>query len=331
MTDGYGVNRRAVLGGALAAGAGLGAPAARADDAYPGGNIIHSIAMFGPGSGADVKIRFYANKLAEKLKATVVVDNKAGAMGYIATEYVARSKPDGLTIYIAPGSSMLAAAPVLFKNLKFDPINDFEHITTLNFSAFVLCVSSKSPHKSIAELTAYLKKKGKDGSYASIAPPSVAFGETYQARFGLETVEVKYKDQGPLITDQINGVVDFTCIDIITVAGMIKDGQLRPLAMASAERLKSIPDIPGAAEAGIPGLDIKNWWSVHVPARTPKPICDKLEAVFNEIAVEPDTLKFLFDNGSDPLPGNSKSLRELLIKDTAKWKEYARIAHIVPI
>jgi tripartite-type tricarboxylate transporter receptor subunit TctC len=323
--------RRFVRTAVFGAAAGRLAAASAQEAQWPNGGIIKAIAMFPPGSGADVKIRFYSDKLAKKLGATVVVENKPGAMGYIATEYVARSRPDGFTIYIAPGSSMLAAAPVLFKNLRFDPINDFEHITTLNFSAFVLAVSGKSPIKSIAELTAALKKKGTSGSYASIAPPSVAFGETYKQKAGLETVEIKYKDQGPLIVDVINGVVDFTTIDVITIAGLIKDGRLRPLAMASAERLKSIPEIPGAAEAGIPGLDIKNWWSVHVPKGTPKAICDRLETLFNEIAVEPDTLQFLKDNGSDPLPGNSKSLRELLVKDTANWKEYAKIAHIAPI
>ena len=327
------IHRRGFLGGTLAgaASARLTQGAARAQGAdYPDG-IVKAIAMFPPGSGADVKIRFYADKLARKTGATVVVENKPGAMGYIATEFVARAKPDGQTLFIAPGSSMLAAAPALFKNLRFDPINDFEHITTLNFSAFVLCVAGSSPIHDIAGLTAFLKKKGAAGSYATIAPPSVAFGETYKSKFGLETVEVKYKDQGPLIIDVINGVVDFTTIDLITVAGLIKDGRMRALAMASAERLKSVPDIPGAREAGIPDLDIKNWWSVHVPAKTPKSVCEKLETWFNEIAVEADTLKFLFDNGSDPMPGNSKMLRELLVRETANWKDYARIAKIEPI
>ncbi len=333
MQNGRNLNRRDILSGAL--GVATIAPSfasgARAQGAaYPDG-IIKAICPFPPGSGADVKIRFYSNKLAEKLNATVIVENRPGALGYIATEYVARSKPDGLTIYIAPGSSMLASAPYFFKTLKFDPINDFEHIALLSFSAFVMCVSSAKPIYSVAELTEYLRKKGPSASYGSVAPTSIAFGETYKLRFGLEAENVKYKEQGQLIIDLINGSLDFTCIDIITVAGLIKDGQLRPLAMSSAERLKSVPDIPGAAEAGIPGLDIKNWWSVHVPAKTPKPICDRLEAVFGEIAVEPDTLKFLTDNGSDPMVGDAKATRELLIKDTESWREYARIARIEPI
>ena len=326
------IDRRTFVNASLAGALSGSLPTGRAsaqDLAYPNG-VIKVIAMFAPGSGADIKIRFYADKLARKTGATIVVENKAGAMGYIATEYVARAKPDGNTLYIAPGSSMLAAAPALFKNLRFDPINDFEHITTLNFSAFVLCVAGTSPFHSLADLTAHLKKKGAGGFYASIAPPSVAFGETYKATFDLETVEVKYKEQGSLIIDTINGVVDFTTIDLITVASLIQDGRLRPLAMASAERLKSSPDIPGALEAGIPNLDIKNWWSVHVPAKTPKAICDKLETWFNEIAVEPDTLKFLADNRSDPMPGNSQSLRELLLREIKNWQEYARVAKITP-
>jgi tripartite-type tricarboxylate transporter receptor subunit TctC len=323
------LSRRAFAGSTIALAAGAAVTSSWPAD-YPNG-IIRAIAMFPPGSGADAKIRFYGNKLAEKLGATVVVENKTGAMGYIATEYVARARPDGLTIYIAPGSSMFAAAPVLFKNLKFDPINDFEHLTTLNYSTFVLCVAAAHPAKSIAELTDILRKKGANGSYASSAPPAVAFSEIYKKRFGLETLEVKYKDQGPVMADMTSGVVEFTCSDIISVAGLIKGGHLRPLALGSAVGMKSAPGIPGASEAGIPGLDIKNWWSVSVPAKTPKPICARLEVLFNEIAVEPDTLKFLYDNGSDPMPGNRRSVNELLARETENWREYARIARIEPI
>ena len=323
-------DRRQLLGAAAAAAALPSQLAQAQTPGWPNGTI-RSICPFPAGSGADLKSRFYANKLSQKLNATVIVENKAGAMGYIATEYVARAKPDGQTIFINPGASMLAAAPALFKTLRFDPVADFEHIALLNFAAFALCVSGTSPFRTLADLTTFLKKKGAAGSYASIAPPSVAFGETYKARFGLETVEVKYKEAAPLIGDMINGVVDFTCIDVISVAGLIKDGRLRPLAMACAERMKASPDIPGAAEVGIPDFDLKGWWSVEVPAGTPKPICDRLEAAFTEIAVDKDTLEFLTINGSDPMVGGSRELKALLIADTKRWKEYARLAKIEPI
>lgn len=324
------LNRRTLLGAAATAAVAPQSSARAQAPAWPKGPI-RSICPFQPGSGADIKARFYAGKLAQKLNATVIVENKAGAMGYIATEYVARSKPDGQTIYINPGASMLAAAPALFKTLRFDPVADFEHIALLNFAAFTLCVPGSSPYKNLAELTAALKAKGAKGSYASIAPPSVAFGETYKARFGLETVEVKYKEAGPLIGDFLNGSVDFVCIDTIAIAALIRDGRARPLAMACAERMKSTPNIPGATEAGIPDFDLKGWWSVQVPAKTPTWICEKLEAAFKEIAADQETLDFLTLHGSDLMLGGSKELKALLIEDIARWKEYARLAKIEPL
>src|SRR5271165_6825925 len=182
-------------------------------DNYPAGPI-KSICPFAPGSGADTKVRFYSNKLSQITGKPVIVENKPGALGNIATEAVARAKPDGYTIYIAPGSSTLAAAPSLFKKLGYDPINDFEHITTLSASAFALCVPSASPFKSVGELTAYLKDKGDAASYGSIAPPSLVSAEIYKTAFGLKTVEVKYKEQGPLLNDLFGGHLVFFFSDL---------------------------------------------------------------------------------------------------------------------
>ena len=303
---------------------------AQAQD-YPTGPI-RSICPFAPGSGADVKVRFYANKLQQALGGkTVIVENRPGAFGNIATEAVARAKPDGLTIYITPGSSTLAATPSLFKKLSYDPINDFEHITTLNTSAFVLCVDAGKPYRTVADLTAHLKQQGDKASYGSIANPGLVASEMYKAKFGLQTVEIKYKEAGPLFNDLYAGNIAFFHLDVISAGGQISQGKLRPLAMTSAQRTRSSPEIPGAEEAGIPGMNIITWWSVHVPAKTPKPICDKLENIFNAMGDDPDTLKFLLANGSDPFPGNSKILKELLIRDTKAWAEYVRIANIQPI
>ena len=320
--------RRDVLGaGTFAAATPWLGHQAQSQSDYPAGSI-KALAMFGPGSGADAKVRFYANKLSEKTGRTVIVENKIGAMGNIATETVARAKPDGYTIYIAPGSSMLAAAPQLFKKLTYDPIHDFEHITTLNFSAFALCVAADTPFKTLANLTAHLKQNGEAAFYGSGAPPSVAAAEIYKSVFGLKTVEVKYRVQNGMFNDLMSGQVAFTFIDFISVAAHRTAGKVRILCMACAESLKSAPDIMGAREAGINGLNIRNWWSVHVPAKTPKPICDRLETLFNEIAMEPDTLKFLELNSSDPMPGNSIMLRELLVQETKDWAGYAKLAKL---
>ncbi|HVG51458.1 MAG TPA: tripartite tricarboxylate transporter substrate-binding protein, partial [Xanthobacteraceae bacterium] len=113
---------------------------------------IHAICGFPPGTGADIFVRHYARKLQEASGRNIIVENKTGAFGAIASEYVARSKPDGYTIFIAPGSSFLAAAPSLFKKLPFDPVNDFEHVTTLSKLPFILIVSGDSPYKNVADL-----------------------------------------------------------------------------------------------------------------------------------------------------------------------------------
>jgi len=300
-----------------------------ADEAYPSGPI-RSICPFAADSGADTKVRFYMNKLSEVSGKAGIVENRPGALGNIATEAVARSKPDGYTIYITPGSSTLAAAPSLFKKLAYDPISDFEHITTLSSSAFVLCVAGDSPYRSVSDLTAFLNEKGEAGSYGSIAPPGLVSSEIYKAGFGLKTVEVKYKEAGGLYNDLYSGQIAFTHIDMTSIAGQLKTGKLRALHVTSAKRLHAAPDIPGAEEAGVPNMDVVTWWSVHVPAKTPEQICKKLEDWFNKIAVEPDAVKFNADVGSDVMPGNAQKLRDLLIRQTALWHDYARIARIEP-
>ncbi len=325
------ITRRNLLAGSaglLAAPAIIPASALAQSD-YPSGQVKF-YSMFPPGAGADTKIRFFAARFAAKTGATTVVESRPGAFGNIATEASARSKPDGHTIYICPSSSMLVANRYLFKKLNFDPINDFEHITTLHIFAFALIVKPDR-FKTLQELTAHLKQQGDKASYGTLAAPGFVASEIYKSKFGLKTVVVNYKDQGPLMNDLLAGTIDFTFIDPITVAGPLRDGRLKGLCMASAEPLENVPGIPGAREAGIPDLNIRNFWSVHVPAKTPKAICGRLETVFNEIAVEPETLKFNKDTGADLLKGNSKMLRELLETETRNWAHYVKIANIQPM
>ena len=302
---------------------------AQAQTAYPS-QPIRAIAMFPPGTGADIRIRFYAKKLSDLAGQPVVVENKPGAFGNIATETVARAKPDGYTIYIAPTSSTHAAAPHLFKKLPFDPIADFEQVTTLSQSSFVLCVSGKSPFKTVPDLVKYLKEKGDKASYGTIAIPSLVAGELFKAAFDLKAEEIKYKDQGNFINELNAGHTDFIYSDLGTIASQLKAGTVRPLAMASAKRLATVPSIPGAEEAGIPNMNLEIWWSVSVPAKTPQPIRDQLETWFNKIVVDPETHAFNVTNGSDALPGNAALARKMLVEHTKLWADYARIAKIEP-
>ena len=131
-----------------------------------------------------------------------------------------------------------------------------------------------------------------------------------------------------MFNDLVNEQLAFVHIDPVGVKGLIEQGKVRPLALGAAERMKSLPDIPGAREAGIPNSNLIAWWSVHMPAKTPKPLLDKLEMWFNQIAIDPDTVKFLGNIGTDPFPGDSKMLKELLLADTKAWGEYVKLAKI---
>ena len=292
---------------------------------------IHSICGFPPGTGADIFVRFYAKALQDRVGKTVLTENKVGAFGNIATEYVARSKPDGYTIYIAPGSSFLAAAPSLFKKLPFDPVNDFEHITTLAKLPFLLVVAADGPYKDVAGLVKDLKAKGDKASYGSIANTGLVSSELFKANFGLQTVEVKYKDPGGMFNDLLGGNTAFIHIDPGTAAGQMKAGKLKALATTSKDRFKALPDVPSASEVGIANSDLIAWWSVQAPKGTPKPILDRLEKEFNDIAASEEHLKFATPLGNDPFVGNSTMLKELLVKDIKAWGEYARLAKIEPL
>jgi tripartite-type tricarboxylate transporter receptor subunit TctC len=292
---------------------------------------IHSICGFPPGTGADIFVRFYGKMLQERVGKTVIVENKVGAFGNIATEYVARSKPDGYTIFIAPGSSFLAAAPALFKKLPFDPVNDFEHVTTLSKLPFLLVVAAEGPYKNVDDLVKDLKAKGDKASYGSVANTGLVGSELFKANFGLPTVEVKYKDAGGMFNDLIGGNIAFAHIDPGSAMGQMKAGKIRPLATTSKDRFKALPDVPSAAEVGIKNCDLIAWWSVHTPKGTPKPILDKLETVFNEIAASEEHRKFAQPLGNDPFVGNSRILKELLVRDIKAWGEYVKLAKIQPI
>ena len=215
--------------------------------------------------------------------------------------------------------------------MPFDPINDFEHITTLAKLPFLLVVATEGPYKSIDDLVKDLKVKGDRASYGSIANTGLVGSELFKANFGLSTVEVKYKEAGGLFNDLIGGHTAFVHSDPGSAMGQMKNGKVRALCTTSKDRFKALPDVPSASEVGIKNSDLVAWWSVHTPKGTPKPILDKLETVFNEIAASDEHLKFAQPLGNDPFVGNSTVLKELLVKDTEAWREYVKLAKIEPL
>lgn len=289
---------------------------------------ITSIAMFPPGTGADIIVRFYASKLQEVIGKPVVVENKVGMGGSMAAGYVAQAKPDGYTIFMS-SSSALAAAPSLFKTLPYDPLKDFENVTTVFKAAFVMVVPSSSPFKTVAELTEHLRSKGDKSSYGSATHPGKVASEIYKTQFGLKTVAVPYKSGLDAINDLLSGQLDFYYTDSGTVTAQIASGKLRALVTTAKEKFDALPGIPSAGDAGL-NMDLIAYWGMHVPARTPKPIIDKLEAWLAPIVASADARKFLANLGYDPWIGNSRMVNEMVTRESKLWADYVKLAGITP-
>ena len=291
---------------------------------------LHSICGSPPGSGIDRFVRFYSKKLQDAVGQPVIVENRVGASGNLATEYLARSKPDGLTLGILPGALCLAAAPSLFKNLPWDPINDFEHVALLAKLPFVLVVPADSPFETLPDLTAFLQQRGAEAAYGASAVLGAVASKLYRAQFGLETVEVAYKDPAAALNDLYGGHIAFTHVSAGFAQAPLKSGRLRALATSAADRTDATRDIPSAAQAGILNSNILSWWSVQTPKGTPEAILRRLERLFADIAVAEDTQAFLAEAGSDPMPGGREQAKRLLIAEIEAWRGYVKLGRNAP-
>jgi tripartite-type tricarboxylate transporter receptor subunit TctC len=305
----------------------FGATPSRAQD-YPN-REIRTICPFAPGTGADIVVRYYASKLAELAGKPIVTENRPGAQGLLGTEAIARAKPDGYTIAVNPVASTMAAAPFIFKKLSFDPLRDFEFGGTLLSVSFVLVVVPKDSIRTVADLTKYLKEKKSDSFYGGSTNTGIIASELYKNAIGVDVKRVNYRSAFDAMNEMNSGNLDFYFTDTTTALGHIAAGRFRPLAVTGARRSKALPDVPTMTEAGVP-MDFAPWWGTIMPAGTPKPIVAKLTGWFDAIARMPETDGFLAKNGLDPLPGDADMLRALLIKDTARWGEWVKLAQIEP-
>ena len=291
---------------------------------------IRSICNFAPGSGADIVVRFYSDKLAKLAGKPVIVENKPGANGAIATADLARSKPDGHSLMITPASSTIAAAPYLFKNLQFDSTKDFQAVTTIATLSFVLMVDASKPIKSVPELIAHLKTRPNHGFYGTSNNTGVIAAELFKQAAGLQTTYAPYKQNTQALTDLLQGTVDFLSYDATWAAGQVKGGRVRVLAATANKRSVAFPDIPTLGELGLGKNDVTAWWGVVVPAGTPRPIVEKLSGWFNQITNEEDTKQFLARAAFDPFPGSPDQMTALIKSDAARWKGYVELAKIEP-
>ena len=322
------ISRRPVLVQALLAAAILAiAPGAFAQD-YPNQDI-RFICGFPAGSGADVLVRYFAEKVRPLANRTIIVENKVGAAGNIAAVYTARAKPDGYTVYVHAASA-IAANMHLFKKPPIDATKDLQIAAGVNKQPFMVVVAANSPYKTLAELTAAMKAKGDKASYAQSNTSGKVMGELYKQATGIKAVEVAYRTANDSLNDFASGVVDYGMLDPVSALSQTRAGRLRMLAVSTAKRMQAVPDLPTMAEAGVPGVELLTWFAAMVPSATPRPIIDKLNGWFNQVLATDETKKFLNNFGGDPFVTTPEDGQALFRQHVKDWEGFVKAAKIAP-
>ena len=316
---------RQVFAAALAAAL---VQAAAAQSGYPS-RTISMVVGFAPGGGTDTVARIVAPKLAASLGGSVVVDNKAGAGGNVATDHVAKAAPDGYTILLGNVGS-LAVAPYLVAKLPYDPLRDLAPITMAVVFANVLVVDPALPIKDLADFVKLAKAKPGAISYGSsgIGGAGHLAGELLKQMAGIDIVHVPYKGGGPAMQGMLGGQVQAIFATPVSAGGQIKAGKIRAIATTGAARSVHLPDVPTVAESGFPGYEALNWYAYLAPAATPRPIIDRLNAELVRALKAPDVREQLDRQGVEPQPGTPEELRKYMERELATWGRVVKEAKI---
>jgi len=298
----------------------LAYPAAGQAQTYPS-KPIRFLVPFAPGGGNDVVARLIGGKLSEAWNQQVVVDNRGGAGGNIAAEIVARSVPDGYTIFLF--NSANAIAPSLYKSVPFDPLKDFEPVILISTSPFALVVHPATPAQSVQDLIALAKAKPKGYVYASGGNGSSTHlaAEQFKQMAGIELVHVPYKGAGPAFVDLLAGQVTLYFSSIPPALPHVKGGRVRALAISSERRSRLWPDLPTISEAGLPGYESGASYGLVTPARTPVAVVRKLNADVSRILNEPDVRSRLASQGMDIAAGTPQDFARFMKAEIVKWAQ----------
>ena len=296
-------------------------------DTYPS-RTVKIVVPTAPGGGNDVMARIVAGRLQERLKQPFIVENKAGANGAIASEFVARAPPDGYTLlfgYIATHG----INPGLSK-VPYDPVADFAPIAEIAEAQQVLVVNPAVPAKSVNELIALAKAKPGTLSYASAGngtAPHIA-GELFKQRAGVDLLHIPYKGSAPAVMDTLAGTTQVMFPRLIAAGPQLKAGKLRALAVTGKRRSPLYPDLPTVAEAGVAGFEITQWYGFLAPAKTPKAIVDLVNREIVATMQEPETARKFAEQGADVVTGTSDEFARFIRSELAKWSRLVKDARI---
>jgi tripartite-type tricarboxylate transporter receptor subunit TctC len=300
---------------ALAAGFSAALPAAALD--YPA-RSVHFIVGYPPGGTTDVLARIIAQWLSEKLGQQFIVENKPGGGNNIATEYVAKAAPDGYTMLLVNPANGINAT--LYKNLSFNFIRDIAPVAGLVRTPNVMEVTPSLPVKTVAEFIAYCKANpGKVNMASSGSGTSVHLsGELFKAMTGCDMLHVPYKGAGPALTDLIAGQVHVIFDNLPSSSPFIKSGRIRALAVTSAQRDPSLPDVPTVGDT-VPGYEATAWFGLGMPKGTPKEVIEKVNAEVNRALADPKMRQRLAELGGTPLAGTPEDFGNVIRSETEKW------------
>jgi tripartite-type tricarboxylate transporter receptor subunit TctC len=283
---------------------------------------IRLIVPFTAGSSSDIVARIVAQRLGERLKQQVFVENRVGASGNLGSEAVARAEPDGYTMGLANASTH-AVAPSLSSRLGYDPVRDFAPVSMLGSSPFVLSVYPGLSARTVAELIGLAKAKPRTLTYASAGPATLAHlsGALFEKMGRIEMVHVPYRGTAQAAIDLMEGRVDMQFGTIPPSIGNIRDGRLRAIGITGAVRNPTLPDVPTIAESGLPGYESSLWQGYVMPARTPAGIIARANREVTTVLNDAGVRAALSEQGVEPEPGPPEALGDRMRADVAKWHD----------
>ena len=297
-------------------------------DTYPS-KPITLIQPFGPGSATDTITRVVAQHLSGALGQSVVVEGRPGANGTLAATYVARSAPDGYTLFMGTNSPH-SAAPFLMKNLSYDPVKDFTAVSRVGSYTLMLVIHPSIPAKSVRELIEYAKANPGKLSYASGNTSGVVAGATLARWAELDLLHVPYKSSAPALTDVLGGRVSMMFTDLVTGLPHVKSNALRALAVTRLQRSALIPELPTLDEAGVKGFDMDSWAGIFVPADTPAKIVTLLNTELRKAIDNAEVKSKLGTAGFEAFSSSPQELGDFVQVQLGKWGKMIKDAGIQP-
>ena len=296
--------------------------------AYPD-KPIRLIVAFPPGGSTDIVARLVGQKLSERLGQQVVVDNRGGAGGTIGTEIAARASADGYTLTMGTTSTHVIA-PAAYPNVKYDPVKDFTPITLVATTPYLLVVNTGVQAKSLKEFIALVKSQPGKLNFASAGTGTTTHlaMEMLKGAAGIDIVHVPYNGNGPANTATIGGQVQALFGSMPAVLPQAKAGRLRPLAVGTAKRSPSLPDVPTVAESGYTGFEVSLWLGFFAPKGTPAPVINRLQGELIKIAQSPEMKEQFERNGAEPLTTSQAELTKLMKSELDKYSKVIKSAGI---